>query len=42
MTESTEQRRASVSRDTLETQIRVELNLDGSGISAFDTGVPFL
>lgn len=35
-------RRASVSRDTLETQISVELNLDGSGRSEFDTGVPFL
>ncbi|MEE4203664.1 MAG: imidazoleglycerol-phosphate dehydratase HisB [Halieaceae bacterium] len=35
-------RRASVNRDTLETQIRVELNLDGSGQSEFDTGVPFL
>lgn len=35
-------RRASVSRDTLETQISVELNVDGSGKSEFDTGVPFL
>lgn len=35
-------RRASISRDTLETQISVELNLDGSGQSEFDTGVPFL
>ena len=33
---------ASVSRDTLETKIRVSLNLDGNGISKFDTGVPFL
>lgn len=36
------QRTASVSRDTLETQISVSVNLDGSGEAAFDTGVPFL
>ena len=35
-------RSAKVSRDTLETQISVELNLDGSGNSSFDTGIPFL
>ncbi len=35
-------RTASVSRDTLETQINVEVNLDGQGESKFDTGVPFL
>jgi imidazoleglycerol-phosphate dehydratase len=35
-------RTASVSRDTLETQISVILNLDGTGASKFDTGVPFL
>jgi len=35
-------RKASVTRDTRETQIRVELNLDGSGQSRFQTGVPFL
>ena len=35
-------RTASVERNTLETQIRVELNLDGTGQSQFDTGVPFL
>lgn len=35
-------RTASVSRDTLETQISVELNLDGKGDSKFDTGIPFL
>lgn len=35
-------RSASVSRDTLETQITVSLNLDGTGIGKFDTGVPFL
>jgi imidazoleglycerol-phosphate dehydratase len=35
-------RSAKISRDTLETQISVELNLDGSGNSSFDTGIPFL
>lgn len=35
-------RTANVSRDTLETQITVSLNLDGTGKSEFDTGVPFL
>ncbi len=35
-------RSASVSRNTLETQISVSLNLDGSGNSSFDTGIPFL
>ncbi len=35
-------RSASVNRDTLETQISVELNLDGSGKCELDTGVPFL
>ncbi len=35
-------RSAKVSRNTLETQISVELNLDGSGKSSFDTGLPFL
>lgn len=33
---------AMVARDTLETKIKVEVNLDGSGKSEFDTGVPFL
>lgn len=36
------ERKAMVKRDTLETQIEVELNLDGSGVARFDTGVPFL
>ncbi len=35
-------RSAKVSRNTLETQINVVLNLDGSGNSSFDTGIPFL
>jgi len=35
-------RSAKVSRDTLETQIEVQLNLDGSGNSRFDIGIPFL
>ncbi len=36
------QRQAAVNRDTLETQISVSVNLDGSGKGTFDTGVPFL
>jgi imidazoleglycerol-phosphate dehydratase len=35
-------RTAEVKRDTRETQIRVKLNLDGSGAGELDTGVPFL
>ena len=35
-------RSATVKRDTLETQISVSLNLDGTGKSRFDTGIPFL
>ncbi len=35
-------RKASISRNTLETQITVDLNLDGDGKTSFDTGVPFL
>jgi len=35
-------RTAVVQRDTLETRIRVELNLDGSGTGRFATGIPFL
>jgi imidazoleglycerol-phosphate dehydratase len=36
------QRMASVERDTLETQIKASINLDGSGKARFDIGVPFL
>ena len=36
------QRQAEVGRDTLETQISVSVNLDGTGSSVFETGVPFL
>ncbi len=36
------ERKAQVDRDTLETQISVSINLDGTGVSSFDTGLPFL
>lgn len=36
------QRTASVARNTLETQIQVSLNLDGTGKGVFETGLPFL
>jgi imidazoleglycerol-phosphate dehydratase len=36
------QRTAQIERNTLETQITVSMNLDGTGKSSFDTGVPFL
>ena len=35
-------RMAEVQRDTLETQISVKLNLDGTGNRRFATGIPFL
>jgi imidazoleglycerol-phosphate dehydratase len=35
-------RRACRERNTLETRIRVEIDLDGTGRSSFRTGVPFL
>jgi len=36
------ERRASVQRDTLETQIQINVNLDGAGVCNLNTGVPFL
>jgi len=36
------QRVAAVARNTLETKISVNLNLDGAGKGVFNTGVPFL
>ena len=36
------QRVATVSRDTLETQITVSVNLDGTGKAVLNSGVPFL
>ena len=35
-------RTARVSRDTLETQIEVTVNLDGTGVAELATGIPFL
>ena len=35
-------RQADISRNTLETQVRVRLDLDGSGQCRFASGVPFL
>lgn len=32
---------ASVERNTLETQIQINLNLDGTGVGEFKTGIPF-
>ena len=36
------ERKATVERNTLETQITATVNLDGTGATAFDTGIPFL
>ncbi len=33
---------ASINRDTNETKIKISINLDGTGKSSFNTGVPFL
>ncbi|MEY3243963.1 MAG: hypothetical protein RJB20_203, partial [Pseudomonadota bacterium] len=35
-------RTAEVVRNTLETQITVNLNLDGTGVSKYETGIGFL
>ncbi len=35
-------RTASIQRDTLETRIKLELDLDGSGRATLESGVPFL
>ncbi|MGR9045926.1 MAG: imidazoleglycerol-phosphate dehydratase HisB [Gammaproteobacteria bacterium] len=35
-------RTAEVERNTLETQIKIKINLDGTGQASFATGVPFL
>lgn len=35
-------RKATVSRNTSETQITISINLDGTGVANFETGVPFL
>ncbi|MES9957682.1 MAG: imidazoleglycerol-phosphate dehydratase HisB [Sedimenticola sp.] len=36
------QRTAEIERNTLETQIKVAINLDGTGTSNLETGMPFL
>jgi imidazoleglycerol-phosphate dehydratase len=36
------ERKATVERNTLETQITVTVNLDGTGNTEFNTGIPFL
>ncbi|MCK4950722.1 MAG: imidazoleglycerol-phosphate dehydratase HisB [Gammaproteobacteria bacterium] len=35
-------RKAKIQRDTLETKISVDVNLDGQGTSTMSTGIPFL
>lgn len=35
-------RTATVERNTLETKVKVTINLDGTGAAQFETGVPFL
>ena len=35
-------RKVTINRDTSETQISIDLNLDGTGQTEFDTGLPFL
>lgn len=36
------ERKASVARNTNETQIEISVNLDGTGVASFETGVAFL
>ncbi len=36
------ERKASVARNTNETQISITVNLDGTGSASFETGVAFL
>ena len=36
-----EPRTASENRDTAETKISIDINIDGSGDSSIDTGIPF-
>ena len=36
------ERKVSVERNTLETQVKVSINLDGTGEGRFDIGVPFM
>ncbi len=36
-----DQRIAKITRNTKETQIQMELNVDGTGVSEIDTGIPF-
>jgi len=36
-----QQRIAKLTRNTKETQIQMELNVDGTGVSEIDTGIPF-
>jgi imidazoleglycerol-phosphate dehydratase len=35
-------RTAQIERNTLETRINIKINIDGTGVSSFATGVPFL
>ena len=35
-------RKAKIVRKTKETNINIELNIDGTGIASLDTGLPFL
>jgi len=39
---TTMERKATITRKTKETDIRLELNLDGKGISEIDSGIPFI